>query len=222
MASHTKRENKSATEAIKLNHTVDNLEMVKSNFKAGDWVVRTNGESFCNGSKFAQIQSIELDGEMCYLDTGRWLYPSEIRLWTINDAQDGDVLVASDGSIFIFAGVVDCACKYYATLAVDNDVIINKEVEGGFWETSRAVHPATQEQRNRLFAKMKEAGYIWDSDKKKPTRRIYPYVAVFIATRSSPICYQSQSHFITGSVYGTPPQGYLLTIKTKQLCTKIY
>ena len=29
------------------------------------------------------------------------------------------------------------------------------------------IHPATTEQRNILFQKMKEAGYEWDTDKKK-------------------------------------------------------
>lgn len=34
-------------------------------------------------------------------------------------------------------------------------------------ETSRAVRPATKEQRDLLFSKMKEAGYEWDADKKE-------------------------------------------------------
>lgn len=85
----------------------------------------------------------------------------------IQDAKDGDVLLASDGSIFIFAGVDDCACKYYVALTADNYVKINKETKGGYWETSRAVHPATKEQRDTLFVKMHEAEYDWDAEKKK-------------------------------------------------------
>lgn len=87
--------------------------------------------------------------------------------WTIQDAEDGDVLVASDNSIFLFAGVDDCACKYYVVLTTDNYLKINKEAKGGYWETSRAVYPATKEQRNLLFQKMKEAGYELDANKKE-------------------------------------------------------
>lgn len=137
------------------------------NLKVGDWVIREDGKPFRNGNKFAQIKSIKFDGNMCFLDTGRWLYSSEIRAWSIYDAKPGDVLVASDGSIFIFAGVVDCACKYYITLTATNDVKINKEEKGGYWETSRAVHPATKEQRDLLFQKMKDDGCKWDSDSKE-------------------------------------------------------
>ena len=88
-------------------------------------------------------------------------------LFTIADAKDGDVLVASDGSIFLFAGVVDCACKYYVALATDNYVKINKEEKDGYWETSTAVYPATKEQRDTLMKAMTDAGYTFDFEKKE-------------------------------------------------------
>ena len=140
-------------------------DMVEPKFKVGDWVVKKDGEKFFGGSKVAQITKI--DKEQYWFDCGTWLEDEDIRLWTIEDAKDGDVLVASDGSIFLFAGVVDCACKYYVAITTDNYVKINKEVEGGYWETSRAVHPATKEQCDTLFAEMKEAGYEWDAEKKE-------------------------------------------------------
>ena len=67
-------------------------------------------------------------------------------------------------------GVVDCACKYYVALTTDNYVKINREAKGGYWETSRAVYPATKEQRDLLFRKMEEAGYEWDNEKKCLTK----------------------------------------------------
>ena len=33
--------------------------------------------------------------------------------------------------------------------------------------TGKKVYPATKEQRDTLFAKMKELGYVWDSEKKE-------------------------------------------------------
>lgn len=169
---HIKKKDNSAIEAIKLNHTVDNNEMVESNFKVGDWVVRTNGDSFCNGSKFAQIQSIELDGEMCYLDTGRWLYPAEIRHWKINDAQDGDVL-ADVNLPFIFKKIDTNRRIYaYCGIGVDNGFKIESDGESDEWTWSQAIKPATKEQRNLLERAMTNAGYIWNSEKKEPIRRI--------------------------------------------------
>lgn len=121
---HIKKKDKSATEAIKLNHFVDNNEMAELNFKAGDWVVRTNGENFCNGSKYAQIQVIELNEGMCYLDTGSWFYPSKIRLWSIEDAKDGDVLVSlSKMHPFIFNGHYDEDTDYVYAYCGISDII---------------------------------------------------------------------------------------------------
>lgn len=173
---HIKKKDNSAIEAIKLNHTVDNNEMVESNFKVGDWVVRTNGDSFCNGSKFAQIQSIELDGEMCYLDTGRWLYPSEIRPWTINDAQDGDVLSYKDEISLYKHDIKNCTKEettfggftYYG--CYDGKRFITSCLYSLTEQDKMDIHPATKEQRNLFFQKMKEAGYEWDSKKKEPIR----------------------------------------------------
>ena len=173
---HIKKKDNSAIEAIKLNHTVDNNEMVESTFKVGDWVVRTNGKSFCNGSKFAQIQSIELDGEMCYLDTGRWLYPSEIRHWSIEDAKDGDVLVSlSKMHPFIFNGHYDEDTDYVYAYCGISDIIKDDSFyfdkypneEFKVWDSVENVRPATRDQRNLLFSKMKDSGYEWDSKKKE-------------------------------------------------------
>lgn len=87
--------------------------------------------------------------------------------WTTKDAKDGDVLVASDGSIFLFAGVVDLGCKYYIALELEDETIqVNDNFEH-CWESINGVTPATKEQRNLLFQKMKEAGYMWDEEKKE-------------------------------------------------------
>ncbi len=42
------------------------------------------------------------------------------------------------------------------------------------WTSVKDVKPATKEQRNLLFAKMREAGYQWDADKKE-LRKIKPH-----------------------------------------------
>ena len=44
---------------------------------------------------------------------------------------------------------------------------------GGMWRVFTA-YPATKEQRDLLFAKMREAGYQWDADKKELSKIIKP------------------------------------------------
>ena len=139
---------------------------VEPKFKVGDWVVRRNGETFCNHSKFAQITKID-EKERCWFDSGSWLEAKDIKLWTNKEAKDGDVLAASDGSIFIFKEVVDCGCKHYIALEKDNETInVNDNLEH-VWEAVQYVKPASQEQRELLFTKMKESGYEWDAEKKE-------------------------------------------------------
>ena len=76
------------------------------------------------------------------------------------------MLVASDESIFLYKGTIDCACKHYVALTTDGVIKFNEGLEH-FWETSTAIHPATKAQQDLLFAKMKEAGYEWsDKDRK--------------------------------------------------------
>ena len=162
---HIKKKDNSAIEAIKLNHTVDNDEMVESNFKVGDWVVRTNGKNFCNGSKYAQIQAIELNGGMCYLDTGSWLYPSKIRLWSIEDAKDGDLIYVSTeekgiGAIFnkFDNGIIYFHCYLCADFT-----------QGGYIPMGdvELIYPWQKVHHQRFFQKMREAGYNWDANKKE-------------------------------------------------------
>lgn len=53
-------------------------------------------------------------------------------------------------------------------------VIYKEDHKTGSWLYVSHVHPATKEQRDLLFAKMREAGYEWDVDKKE-LRKIKPH-----------------------------------------------
>lgn len=94
-----------------------------------------------------------------------FVFEKEYHLWTIADAKCGDVLVASDGSLFILSKVVDTAAFHYFSLCKNG----NKEISDGnrAWESVRGCHPATKEERELLYAEMKESGWEWDSEKKK-------------------------------------------------------
>lgn len=138
-------------------------------FEVGDWIIRS-AEGFKHNTYL--VTEVK-DYYVCEELKGRRVtftfndVHKNFKLWNISDAKDGDILVASDDSIFLFAGVYDCACRYYVALTNTNHVKINKEAKGGYWETSRAVYPATKEQRDTLFAKMEKSGYKWDAEKKE-------------------------------------------------------
>lgn len=150
-------------------------KITKPNFKVGDWV--TDGVSKC------QIHSIDDTqywySENCILGSIESV-DKRYHLWTINDAKDGDVLfhsnTASNG-IFIFKEILQrgtlqkviCHCDY--------------DSEDGFclgknhtccWADSKILYPATKERRDRLFQKMKEAGYKWNPETKTLVRLIQP------------------------------------------------
>lgn len=85
------------------------------------------------------------------------------RLWTIEDAKIGDILTASDKSIFIYAGLEGVLVQSYIALLADGDLNTMK----CNWEEKTSVAPATREQRELLLKKMKETGYQWNAEKKE-------------------------------------------------------
>lgn len=84
------------------------------------------------------------------------------RNWDISDAKDGDVLYSPCLSllwIFKSRDTIYCGCNLNY-----NDGAFCGE---GYFERPTDAIPATKEQRDILFSKMKEAGYEWDADKKE-------------------------------------------------------
>jgi len=144
---------------------ITEIDEVEPKFKVGDWIVNDNTKDVF------LIKSI--NNGYCTLEDikGNILSPclppceSESHLWTINDAKDGDVLTASDNSIFIFKNVWGTSCKHYIALASDNEIQVNTKLDK-FWETTRGVKPATKEERETLFEAMDNAGYTFDFQKK--------------------------------------------------------
>ena len=79
--------------------------------------------------------------------------------WNISDVKPGDVLASKNGeNILIFRQITSGTgfSSYYNT----------REAPNVGWSNDFFI-PATKEQRDLLFRKMKEAGYEWDSDKKE-------------------------------------------------------
>ena len=98
-------------------------------------------------------------------------YQDYFRLWTIQDAKDGDVLsIKRNQHPFIYRGFTDInrpkAPVAHCGINCYNEFTKQRRDENWFW-TGDEVEPATKEQRDLLFIKMKEAGYEWDAEKKE-------------------------------------------------------
>lgn len=141
-------------------------EVHKPRFKKGDWVVSPNGAYWhIDDIKMNRYYVSSSDGNCaeCPLSSEK-LY----HVFTIQDAKDGDVLVDEDenysDSIFIFRSLITNSCAgCYVRLMNDEISTYDKNAEWGVG--FQKVYPATKEQRDLLDSKMREAGYLWDSNK---------------------------------------------------------
>ena len=140
-------------------------DKVEPKFHKGDWTVSNLDK------KTRQISEVHFDEyNSYYVVDGKSINLEEYDrlhyLWTIDDAKDGDVL--SDGTtIFIFKdllsdGSVMSYCDY-DTDSGENDAFCPLSMN----LRCSKITPTTKEQRDLLFAKMKEAGYEWDAEKKE-------------------------------------------------------
>ena len=94
--------------------------------------------------------------------------------WTIEDAQAGDILATLD-YIIIFKGHLknDGGVSYcHYDFGAQNPQFNYNEDRNWYFGKEAVVSPATKEQRELLFAKMKEAGYSWDPEKKELSKII--------------------------------------------------
>jgi hypothetical protein len=138
---------------------------VKPKFKVGDWI--------SNGQYTILVVGINFDWNGYYyvLEDGTHKRIEHIdkkyHLWSIEDAKDGDVLCLG-GVIAIFKkyiGQEECIC--YCSFCDNGGLEIPIENgEDNVYGCTNTI-PATKEQRDLLFQKMKESGYGWDANKKE-------------------------------------------------------
>ena len=148
-------------------------EPEKPKFHKDDWIIHQGTENI-----YQVVAIIDNQYQLKYGDNYTIQKCVDVdrcaRLWDISkDAKDGDVLVASDDSIFLFKSTINGACKHYVALTTDNVIKFNEGLEH-YWETSTAVHPATKEQRDTLLKAMADAGYAFDFEKKELKKILKP------------------------------------------------
>ena len=143
-------------------------DKVEPKFKVGDWLFHEGSDNALHISRI--INHIYVSDEGATISFSR---QNNWRLWTIQDAKDGDVLFHSDSAsngIFIFKELlkyefnekVICYCDYDS-----EDHFCLGESHTCCLADAKILHPATKEQRDLLFRKMHEAGYEWDFEKKE-------------------------------------------------------
>ena len=136
-------------------------------FKIGDWlwhkakgILPLMVEDY--DEKEGYLMLMQYPESKCYF--GRDIIENEYRLWEISDAKDGDVLVDKYGNVGIYEGM--SGLWWYSHIYFGCDGHLHGfEADG--CHIQKNTKPATSEQRDLLFVKMRESGYQWDADKKE-------------------------------------------------------
>lgn len=157
----------SVMEAVKEEGVNNGAEEYKPKFQIGDCIVNPGGEAL-------HITGIK---DSCYIFNDELHYwmthycDQKCHLWTIENAKDGDILYTYYDPllVFILKGNskkyfnIEYYCNYdilYSRFHCDSGCLHSTPREG-------QLRPATKEERELLFRKMKDAGWEWDSENKK-------------------------------------------------------
>ena len=156
-------------------------KLVEPQFNVGDWIIRNNKYTGIPVKviEFNGYYSCELNGEVVNLTLND--VHNNFHLWTILDAKDGDVLVDKDNNLGIFQKFEGIYWYSYIYLGCDGE-LRGFSIGGSYNQTD--VHPATKEQRDLLFQKIKEAGYCWNDETKTLEKLIIPKFKVGDKIRS--------------------------------------
>ena len=162
----------------------DCIKLAEPKFKVGDWIISSVlGTALImgvNDSNEFQLEYTDGKQEFSSIDYVNYAYDK----WTINNAKDGNVLALSwleDKNlwekIIIFKkyhsegvkGICSMPCVegYGNTFKNGKMAFTDEEVPYYSKTWTWNLHPATKEQRDLLFQKIKETGYEWDADKKE-------------------------------------------------------
>ena len=149
-------------------------DKIETKFKVGDWIIS-------HYNHVAYIKSIDEKNYSLSCNDGNSERLSidyvnrNWRLWTIQDAKDGDVLYAKGTKDSYFRDYI----FNFSSFTEDNVISTNfgYDVFHGTFDTKLSrfgreedfvsVTPASKEQRGLLFTKMKEAGYEWTNKQKE-------------------------------------------------------
>ena len=149
-------------------------DKVGPKFKVGDWVVcEVTGLIYQIGQCIENLSNHKYGYDLI---GGGYVGSDEAEfyhLWTIQDAKDGDVLAFSDDTIVIFKDLYNSSSFHSYCHIEDGEFGISEDDMPDWWK-GKGFLPATKEQRELLYSKMKDAGYEWDEEKKELRRKVEP------------------------------------------------
>ena len=144
------------------------VDKVEPKFHEGDWIVFNEHTFYIKEVAVSFYKTISKDDIAYNYD---WCIDKMARLWTVQDAKEGDVLAAdpiegierfSSSFIAIYKERNGEDFDSYCFVGFDG-----KFCKGEIGHSTDRIHPATEEQRNQLEKAMHEAGYTFDFDKKE-------------------------------------------------------
>ena len=146
-------------------------EQEEPKFKVGDWVVNKFGDSW-------HIDSLDKKNYQVSDGKGNYNYfpiskQDEMHIWTIQDAKDSDILAFSNDTIVIFKDLYN-STSFHSYCHIEDGIFDFNKDELPDWWNSRDFKPATKEQRDILFQKIKEAGYNWNAETKILEKLVKP------------------------------------------------
>lgn len=161
----------------------EEYNFVEPKFKVDDWVAINNIYSeMCLSSPLHIVDSDKTNYRVEDVNGNSGCpkveyLTSHYHLWTTADAKDGDVLCLYEHGVpaivFILKGTPKkpYELNYYCYCTIMYPDFNNGSIKGCLcFENETDVKPATIAQRDLLFEKMKEKGYKWDSESKKPIK----------------------------------------------------
>ena len=168
-----KPQGKSALEAAK-EEKVDNRNCatVEPKFKVGDWIIHQGTENI-----YQVVAVIDNQYQLRYGDNYTIQKCDEVdrnaRLWNISDAKGGDLLYIKYNKyeykyewIIIFKHLnPEEHIMDYCSYCINGTFYSDSNPWGKLSETD-TVYPATKEQCDLLFSKIKENGYWWNAKNK--------------------------------------------------------
>ena len=138
----------------------DGYKVVEPKFHEGQWVVNKFGSWHIDSIDKKNYQVSDGKGHYFYFPI---LKQDKMHLWTIKDAKDGDVL-AYHGCIVIFKEIdgldIKCHCAFHY-------MDFNPSFYIDTLQNKTAFRPATKEERDVLFEKMKEDCCEWSNEQRK-------------------------------------------------------
>ena len=141
------------------------IDEIESKFYEGDYIVGEVGIVY----KITEIDDMYHTTQLSSGYKQRWTIEdieSNFHKWTIQDTKVGDILtIIKDKTSFIFKGCLDKNHPNHPTAfcgidSLNNFVICNHN----YWWTNHDVRPATKEEKELFFEKLKEEGYKFNSN----------------------------------------------------------